>query len=54
MELREPIFLREIGVPQFDNLVDIELPDQVATHPPISKVHEVYIQLVQMIITCWI
>lgn len=49
VELREPVFLREVRVPQPHNLVDAELSYQVATDPSVGKVHEVYVELVQVV-----
>ena len=49
MELWEAFLFREVSVPQPDYLVNRELSSQVATDPPVSEVHEVYLQVIQML-----
>jgi hypothetical protein len=51
VQLRKTFFLREVSVPQSDYLVDVELPCEIACDPPVSEVHEIYIKLVQMLIS---
>ena len=48
MKLWKTILFREIGVPKANNLEYVELSSQIATHPSVSKVHEIDIELVQV------
>ena len=47
MELAEALLLGEVGVPQADDLVYVKLSGEVATDPPVGKIHEVYTQIFQ-------
>ena len=49
MELREPLVLREVCVPQPNGLVNVELPRQVAWYPSVSEVHKIDVQIFEML-----
>ena len=48
VELTEAFILAQVGVPDPDDMIQVELSRQVASHPPVSEVHKHYIHLLQV------
>ena len=49
VELQKALILRKIRVPYPNSLVDGKLSREVAVHPPVGKVHKVYLQIFQVL-----
>ena len=48
MDLREAIFLCEVGIPHSQVLVYVKLSGQIAVDPTVGKVHEVNLKLIEV------
>ena len=49
MELGKAFFFRQIRVPNPDSLINAELSSQIAIHPSVGEIHEVYVKVLQML-----
>ena len=49
VELWETFFFWKVGVPDADNLENVEFSSQIAGYPAVGKVHKNYVHLLQII-----